>query len=451
MLTHNAGRLSAALAGKDPVRSELVASADLLTPKRLTEVLRGSEHLDRGEVLTSRVSRASADDGSSFGYDANGNMTSVSGPLGSWTLAYDDQNRLTSMAYPSGTDTFTYNALGQRMRANLNGSVLRYIYSGDRVVEQTDDEGNMLTRYGLATGSYYDPLLGLEFADGDQRYPLSDLIGTARRLVDESGTATDAYSLDAFGRYMDGWTNQTPSPYRFGGAWGYTTDTPGSGLLQLGARFYWPEVGRFVSQDPIGDGVNWYAYADDNPLTGIDPEGLVRADDVYDAVGNFLGGATDTLSFGLAAPLRRAFGVREAPDPCSGWYTGGKWTGRGLLAATAVAGAARMIAARAAAGVGAEAAGELNFASERLLADHAARHGAELGLNAEEYLEAARNFIRSSDDLMMSYLRADGTRVIFARDTEEFAVVSGNTIRTYFVPEGGSLSYFLEDMAKHVF
>jgi RHS repeat-associated protein len=316
--------LSAALAGKDPVRSELVASADLLTPKRLTEVLRGSEHLDRGEVLTSRVSRASADDGSSFGYDANGNMTSVSGPLGSWTLAYDDQNRLTSMAYPSGTDTFTYNALGQRMRANLNGSVLRYIYSGDRVVEQTDDEGNMLTRYGLATGSYYDPLLGLEFADGDQRYPLSDLIGTARRLVDESGTATDAYSLDAFGRYMDGWTNQTPSPYRFGGAWGYTTDTPGSGLLQLGARFYWPEVGRFVSQDPIGDGVNWYAYADDNPLTGIDPEGLVRADDVYDAVGNFLGGATDTLSFGLAAPLRRAFGVREEPDPCSGWYTGGK-------------------------------------------------------------------------------------------------------------------------------
>jgi len=110
-----------------------------------------------------------------------------------------------------------------------------------------------------------------------------------------------------------------------------------------------------------------------------------------------------------------------------------------------------MIAARAAAGVGAEAAGELNFASERLLADHAARHGAELGLNAEEYLEAARNFIRSSDDLMMSYLRADGTRVIFARDTEEFAVVSGNTIRTYFVPEGDSLSYFLEDMAKHVF
>jgi len=44
-------------------------------------------------------------------------------------------------------------------------------------------------------------------------------------------------------------------------------------MLQLGARLYWPEVGRFLQQDPIGDGVNWYVYAEDNPLVWIDPEG----------------------------------------------------------------------------------------------------------------------------------------------------------------------------------
>ena len=54
-------------------------------------------------------------------------------------------------------------------------------------------------------------------------------------------------------------------------AWGYITDP--SGMLQLGARYYWPEVGRFVSQDPIGDGVNWYIYAEDNPLVWVDPTG----------------------------------------------------------------------------------------------------------------------------------------------------------------------------------
>jgi RHS repeat-associated protein len=72
-------------------------------------------------------------------------------------------------------------------------------------------------------------------------------------------------------------TGSTVSPYRFGAAWGYITDTPGSGLLQLGARFYWPEVGRrFVQQDPAGDGMNWYAYAGSNPLVWVDLDGLRR-------------------------------------------------------------------------------------------------------------------------------------------------------------------------------
>ena len=84
---------------------------------------------------------------------------------------------------------------------------------------------------------------------------------------------TDTYELDTFGRSVSS-SGSTPNPYppAAGGAWGYLTDP--SGMLQLGARYYWPEVGRFISQDPIGDGVNWYAYASGNPVAFIDPEGL---------------------------------------------------------------------------------------------------------------------------------------------------------------------------------
>ncbi|NIN69495.1 MAG: hypothetical protein GTO63_33385, partial [Anaerolineae bacterium] len=57
--------------------------------------------------------------------------------------------------------------------------------------------------------------------------------------------------------------------YKYGGAWGYITDP--SGMLQLGARFYWPEIGRFISQDPIGDGMNWYVYVGNGPVVGVDP------------------------------------------------------------------------------------------------------------------------------------------------------------------------------------
>ncbi len=47
----------------------------------------------------------------------------------------------------------------------------------------------------------------------------------------------------------------------------------------LGARYYWPELGPFISQDPIGDGVNWYAYVRNNPVVRVDPEGLWAQED----------------------------------------------------------------------------------------------------------------------------------------------------------------------------
>jgi len=73
-------------------------------------------------------------------------------------------------------------------------------------------------------------------------------------------------------------------------AWGYITDP--SGMLQLGARFYWPEVGRFVSQDPIGTGSNWYAYVEDNPVRLVDPAGeagLIPPDHVVCTKGKIKG------------------------------------------------------------------------------------------------------------------------------------------------------------------
>jgi len=220
-------------------------------------------------------------------YDGSGNMTSVSGPLGSWSLVYDDESRPTAITYPTGSDSFLWNALGQRMRATLNGAVKRYIYDGDRVLEQTDDAGNVAARYTTESSSFYQPLLHLWIASGGlSRYPLYDAQGTARRLADDSGAKTDYYTHSAFG-YEYPPTGATPNPYRFGGEWGYITDTPGSGLLQLGARFYWPEVGRFIQQDPIGDGRNWYAYAEGNPLTRVDPSGLDERESVWHNIGDW--------------------------------------------------------------------------------------------------------------------------------------------------------------------
>ena len=47
-----------------------------------------------------------------------------------------------------------------------------------------------------------------------------------------------------------------------------------SGLIYLRNRYYDPGVGRFISEDPIRYGMNWYVYANNNPLKFIDPSGL---------------------------------------------------------------------------------------------------------------------------------------------------------------------------------
>ena len=105
-----------------------------------------------------------------------------------------------------------------------------------------------------------------------------DALGNVRGLADQNGTETDRYLLDAGacpeqseGAAIWATFESVWNFYRYGGAWGYITDTPGAGLIQLGARYYWPAIGRFVQQDPARQGVNWYAYVDDDPVTGTDP------------------------------------------------------------------------------------------------------------------------------------------------------------------------------------
>jgi hypothetical protein len=56
---------------------------------------------------------------------------------------------------------------------------------------------------------------------------------------------------------------------------GVVTDS--NGLLHMRARFYNPEIKRFINIDPIRDGLNWYAYANGNPISLADPFGLSPA------------------------------------------------------------------------------------------------------------------------------------------------------------------------------
>lgn len=46
------------------------------------------------------------------------------------------------------------------------------------------------------------------------------------------------------------------------------------GWKNFNARWYDPNLGRFISEDPARAGNNWFEYCGDNPLTSTDPYGL---------------------------------------------------------------------------------------------------------------------------------------------------------------------------------
>ena len=75
-----------------------------------------------------------------------------------------------------------------------------------------------------------------------------------------------------------------------------------TGLYYFNARWYDPSLGRFMTEDPIRDGLNWYVYANNNPLKFVDPTGLmnvyvdnVNGDPVVDYPGRDLKAETNVV------------------------------------------------------------------------------------------------------------------------------------------------------------
>lgn len=122
-----------------------------------------------------------------------------------------------------------------------------------------------------------------EQKNGTAQYFQPDRLGSTRYFTDSAGNSTAAYRFDAFGGQSAA-QGAGSTARKFGAQWGYRSDVPG-GLQLMGARYYDPEVGRFLSADPIGfaGGLNAYAYCDNDPVNAVDPTGLYTANEFMQA------------------------------------------------------------------------------------------------------------------------------------------------------------------------
>ncbi len=114
----------------------------------------------------------------------------------------------------------------------------------------------------------------------------TDHLGTTRLMTNELGQIVQYQAFTAFGEPIDSLTQpaQPLSRYGYAGAWGYQglpqeqAATDNFPYLHVGARYYDPEIGRFLQRDPIGidGGLNTYAYVMSTPTQFVDPSGLVH-------------------------------------------------------------------------------------------------------------------------------------------------------------------------------
>ena len=212
-------------------------------------------------------------------YDANGNRTfkqvysysqgglmSVQG--GSYqsgtveSFTYDLQNRLTGYQSSSTTASYSYGANGLRKRKSVGGKTTGFVWDrGNLAAEMSGSTITNMYNYGP------DGLTEREKSNGEISIYLKNAHGDVTGISDEYGIPEERYQFDAFGNTQ---TETEPAPFGYSGEY---RDAE-SGLIYLRNRYYDPETGRFITEDPVKDGTNWYVYAANNPIMFVDPWGL---------------------------------------------------------------------------------------------------------------------------------------------------------------------------------
>ena len=201
-----------------------------------------------------------------YSYDPNGNLVEEGDGQDTTFYTWNAEDKLISVTLPSGEMVeYEYDGEGRRIGRRDSSGTTHYLNDPNRslvqVLAEYGDNGSIEKEY-----VYGMRLISME-RGGESYYYHTDHLGSVRFLTGERGERTQSYDYDAFGNLL------TP-PSSFNTRLYTGEDWDGEvGLLYLRARYYKPEVGRFVSRDPVNKSDNLYIYVHNNPLRWTDPTG----------------------------------------------------------------------------------------------------------------------------------------------------------------------------------
>ncbi|PKH23924.1 type IV secretion protein Rhs [Pseudomonas sp. 43NM1] len=233
---------------------------------------------DRPGAATVRGNRLLMQGDRHYDYDAFGNLIRERRGTGQKLVSeyrYDCQHRLIGVTSAGGRcATYRYDAFGRRIAKTVGGKTTEFFWQGDQVVAESSREHYRSYVYEPGT---FRPLAMLDGKGPRKACPFYyqlDQLGTPQELTDYSGEIVWSAKYNAYGkvtRLTHGAGEQLEQPLRFQGQY----FDPESGLHYNRHRYYDPDVGRYLTPDPIklAGGLNQYQYTP-NPTGWVDPLGL---------------------------------------------------------------------------------------------------------------------------------------------------------------------------------
>jgi len=299
-----------------------------------------------GNRLTSHISashvtdannRLLEDDSCDYGYDNSGRQIWKREKATNDTTYYEytiDDHLI--RAYNDSVEIqFYYDGPGNRIQKTIitnNGidtSISKYSYDGQNLLFKHNETDSIIVKYKYGPG--IDNLLETR-TQTEIYHHFSDALGTVTKITDNSGIDVKNYVYDTYGNIKIDSGSAPAEDISFTGR-EYERKL---GLFYYRARYYNPEIGRFMTNDPIGmsgGNLNFYSYVNNNSVNWIDPLGMCLQQkgrepvevsfDWWDHFGReFLKGAhetsigiTNAFSFGLLekSGLAKSIYAYDAP------------------------------------------------------------------------------------------------------------------------------------------
>jgi len=185
-------------------------------PLGLTNGFGGTVNNRAGECDCVTVSNPGQPRERSYVYDANRNLTSITGTTTPWysqSFGYDELNRLTSATGRYGSITYTYDDVGNRLTRNANGvkETYTYVTGTNRINKITggfnprtfayDGNGN-ITNDGALTFVYDQNNRLIEVKEGETSKAIYTYNGLGQRVKKVTGGVTIIYHYDLDGKLI---------------------------------------------------------------------------------------------------------------------------------------------------------------------------------------------------------------------------------------------------------